>query len=141
LTQRFSAVLIVAAAFSAVPFSTAFGRGGTQVCDYVILAKGGISTVSNSVITGASGVTTHSATAITGFGDPGLGGTVFDRRTAHEPPSLCGELRWCHCDSVERVAVGLMRPYTNAAGRTNNDTADNLGGESSVAFSVAKTLN
>jgi hypothetical protein len=126
-SNSFRLVLMVAAAFSAVTTATDVVDLG-EAGEYVILAKTGISTVPNSVITGNVGVSPIAASAMTGFGltmDAGgkystsaqlTGEAYAASHTAPTPTHLT-------------LAVSNMEAaYTDAAGRIAVDSEKlNLG--------------
>ena len=116
-----AALLSVTLAFAAVPVTTSPVNLGTAG-NFAILAKTGISSVPNSVITGDIGVSPIAATAITGFGltadktnvfstSPQVTGKVYAATYASPTPSKLG------------VAIGDMSAaYSDAAGRAANHT-------------------
>jgi hypothetical protein len=124
-----SAAAMVSAATATETDPTKNGVELLSAANYVILAKSGIDTVSNSAITGDIAVSPIAAEAMTGFSftrDSGgefstsaqLTGKAFAANYASPIPSHL------------TTAVGAMEEaYTNASGRDNDDAArTNLGG-------------
>jgi hypothetical protein len=122
-------VLVFVAACNAVTSGKELKVELLSAEDYVILAKSGISTVPNSIITGDIAVSPITADAMTGFSfsldsdgrfstSTQVAGKAF---AANYSPPIPGRLT---------TAVSAMEAaYTNAAGRHNPDAARiNLGG-------------
>jgi hypothetical protein len=130
--NAFSFVLIVAAAFNAVPFSAAeftaaVGLGYAN--DYVILAKSGISTVPHSVITGDIGVSPVAATAITGFGLTLDSAGQFSTASQLTGKAYAASYGGATATALTVAVSAMETAYTDAGGRTNSDAARmNLGG-------------
>jgi hypothetical protein len=96
--------------------------------DYAILAKAGISTVPNSVITGNIGVSPIAATAMTGFSLSLDSTTQFATSTQVTGRAVAASYG-APISELLTLAVSAMEDgYTNAAGRLNPDNErKNLG--------------
>jgi hypothetical protein len=113
------------------PSSTPEGKVDLQTAgDYAILAKSGISTVPNSIITGNIAVSPIAATAMTGFsltlaptGDYSTSTQVKGTSTA-TAASYGGDV----AKALTTAVSDMETAYTDAAGRVNPDAARiNLG--------------
>jgi hypothetical protein len=128
-SNAFRFVLVLAAAYNAVTSATVTPVDLGTAENYVILAKTGISTVPDSVITGDIGVSPIEAAAMTGFS------LIRDAGLEHSTSTqIIGMAFASDYDAATATAltaaVGFMETaYNNAAGRPNTDAARiNLGG-------------
>jgi hypothetical protein len=113
------AALVNAAAQTAIETSPV--NLGTA-CNYVILAKSGISTVPTSAITGNIAVSPIAATAMTGFGlSLDLGGQ-FSTATQFTGQAFAASYGGATAAALTVAVLDMQTAYTDAAGRPNADT-------------------
>ena len=123
-SNAFPFVLVLAAACNAVISVT----GETNVSlgsagDYVILAKTGISTVPDSVITGNIAVSPINEAALTGFSFKYGDGRTSSTQLLLDSQAYAADYGGI-IETALTAAVGDMEAaYNNAKGRTNNDDA------------------
>jgi len=113
--------LSITAAFAASPIVTApvnLGAAGR----YAILAKTGISTVPNSVITGDIGVSPIAATAITGFALTADATNVFSTSSQVTGKAYAADYASPTSSNLGIAVRNMMAAYDDAAGRAVNYT-------------------
>jgi len=118
-------VLVLAAACNAKEVNVVLGDAE----NYAILAKTGISTVPNSIITGNIAVSPIAATAMTGFSFTPDSSGRFSTSTQVEGKAFAATSSPPIPSHLTTAVSNMEAAYTDAAGRVNGDSARiNLGG-------------
>jgi len=114
-------LLSFSSAFAATPIVTAPVNLGTS-SDYAILAKTGITSVPNSVITGNIGVSPIASTAITGFSLKQDATNEFSTSTQITGKVYAPDYTSPTPSNLTTAVGDMETAYTDAAGRTVNYT-------------------
>jgi hypothetical protein len=98
-------------------------------CNYVILAKTGISTVPNSVVTGDIGVSPIAATAMTGFSLASDSSGQFSTSSQVTGKAYAADYSGSTPADMTAAVSAMEAAYTNAAARPTTDSSgNNMGG-------------
>jgi hypothetical protein len=122
-------VLVLAAACNTVVSAKEANVVLRDAEDYVILAKSGISTVPNSIITGNIAVSPIAAEAMTGFSLALVSSGKFSTSAQVVGKAFASDYSETTPARLTKAVSHMEAAYTDAAGRPNPDTARiNLGG-------------
>jgi hypothetical protein len=98
-----------------------------SACNYVILAKSGISTVAPSAITGDIGVAPIAATAITGFGLTLDSSTQFSTASQITGKAFAVDYGVPTPATLTTAVGDMQKAYDDAAGRPTDASRENIG--------------